>query len=109
MSDAPIDVTSSTFKETVLDSSIPVLVDFWAAWCAPCLMMAPVLEELAREYQGRATIARLNVDENSELAAQYGVMSIPNMVLFKDGREVDRIVGVVPKRVLQERLDAALS
>lgn len=105
----PITVDSSNFEQVVLQSKIPVLVDFWAPWCRPCIMAAPVLEELAEEYAGRITIAKLDVDQNGRTAAQYRVMAIPNLIIFKNGKPVSQIVGYKPKAELKRDLDAALS
>ncbi len=108
MAKEPLHITDETFKQEVLDSEKPVLVDFWAPWCRPCLMVAPALEELAVEYDGRAVIAKLNVDESVTVAGQYGVMSIPTLLIFRDGEEVERLVGARPKLAIAERLDAVL-
>jgi thioredoxin 1 len=105
----PIHVTDKTFNETVANSPIPVLVDFWAPWCGPCRMVAPVVEDLARSYEGRALMAKVNTDENVQVAGQLGIMGIPTLILFKDGREIDRVVGYAPQRVLEEKLNAALN
>ncbi len=102
-------VSDADFQEQVLENELPVLVDLWAPWCGPCLMVAPVLEELAEEYKGRLVIAKLNVDENLETARHYRVMSIPTMLFFNGGKEVERIVGALPKKVLKDKLEAALS
>jgi thioredoxin 1 len=104
----PIVIDDATFDETVLKSKTPVLVDFWAPWCRPCLMTAPVLEELAEEYTGKLIIAKLDVDQNAKTAGKYGIMSIPNLIIFKDGKPVSQIVGYKPKAELKRDLDAAL-
>jgi len=104
----PITIDDSNFEQAVLQSKMPVLVDFWAAWCRPCLMAAPVLEELAEEYAGRITIAKLDVDQNAKTAAKYSIMAIPNLIIFKNGQPVSQIVGYKPKRELKRDLDAAL-
>jgi len=101
----PITVTDETFAREVLEArGVPVLVDYWAEWCGPCRMVAPVLDELAAESQGRYRIAKLNVDENPRTAAQYNIRSIPTMLVFKDGAVVDRIVGAQPKQAIAARL-----
>ena len=101
-------VTDSTFDELVLKSANPVLVDFWATWCRPCQMVAPILDELTLEYAGKLTIAKLDVDQNQQIAQKYHVMSIPTMIVFKNGQPVSNIVGFKPKDKLKEDLDAAL-
>jgi thioredoxin 2 len=105
----PITVTDSTFAADVERSPLPVLLDMWAAWCGPCRMIAPVVEELAGEMSGRVRVAKLNVDENPATAARFGVQSIPTLLILKEGREVDRIVGVQPKSEIARRLARAAS
>ncbi len=102
-------VTDSTFEQVVLKSTNPVLVDFWATWCRPCQMVAPILEELTQEYAGKLTIAKLDVDQNQQTAAKFRVMSIPTMIIFKGGKPVANIVGFKPKDKLKQELDAALT
>ncbi len=104
MSKSLITLTENNFEREVLKSEQPVLVDFWADWCAPCHRIAPAIEELAHEFDGSARIAKLNVDEEPELARRYGIRSIPSLVFFRSGEAVDRIYGVQPKRVLSEKL-----
>lgn len=104
----PAHVTDGSFEETVLQSAVPVLVDFWAAWCGPCRSLAPVIDELARTYADRALVAKLDVDENPGTARRYHVMSIPTLILFHHGQEVDRVTGVQPKHVIEAKLRALL-
>ena len=104
----PIEVSDREFQNKVVEAEGHVLVDFWAPWCGPCRMVAPVLEELAGQYGDRLTIAKVNTDENQEHAGRLGVRGIPTLILFKGGKEVDRIVGALPKAALQSRLDAVL-
>lgn len=99
----PLHLTDETFENEVIKSDIPVLVDFWAPWCGPCQMIGPVIEELAAEFQGKVKITKMNTDENIT-ATQYGIMSIPTLLLFKEGRVVDQIIGAVPKRMISEKL-----
>jgi len=101
-----VKVTDSTFEAMVVNSKTPVLVDFWATWCGPCKMIAPVLEEIATEMDGKLVIGKLDVDENQDTAMAFGVMSIPTLLLFKDGEPVDRIVGFQPKPQLLKRIAA---
>ena len=108
MSKGSISINDDTFEKTVLRSSLPVLVDFWAPWCAPCLITGPILEELAEEFEGRVLMTKFNVDEGSRTPAQYGIMAIPTLIIFKDGKEVDRVVGAVPKHVLEGKIEALL-
>ena len=104
----PIEVNDSNFDQMVLQAKMPVLVDLWAPWCAPCHMVAPVVEELASEYDGRVSFAKLNVDQNPRTASRYGIMSIPTLLIFKDGKPLSNIVGFRPKAELKRSLDAAL-
>jgi len=100
----PVEVTDSTFDEIVLKSEKPVLTDFWAVWCAPCKMIAPVLEEIAREYKDQLTIAKLDVDHNPNMAIRYGVHSIPTLILFKNGQEQVRLIGAMSKERLMSQI-----
>jgi thioredoxin 1 len=100
----PITVTDDTFEEAVLKSELPTVVDFWAVWCGPCKMIAPALEEIADEYDGQLVVAKLDVDHNGQSAMQYGVMSIPTLIVFKDGQAVERIVGFMPKAKLLAKI-----
>jgi thioredoxin 1 len=102
-------VTEQTFEGEVLKSEVPVLVDFWATWCGPCKMIAPIVEDLAGEYQGRLKVLKLDVDENGGVAAKYSVMSIPTLGIFSKGVLIERIVGYMPKEQLKKRIDAALA
>lgn len=105
----PVTLTDGEFSTQVLEADAPVLVDFWATWCGPCKMIAPVLEEIASEMDGQLTVGKLDVDENGITAQQYGVMSIPTLILFKDGEPVDRIVGFKPKEALVSQLSRHLN
>jgi len=102
------EIGDDNFKADVLEASVPVLVDFWAPWCGPCKAIAPVLEEIAGEYDGRAKIVKMNVDDHQNTAATYGVRSIPNLIVFKDGQVAQQIVGAVAKAKLTEALDSAI-
>ena len=101
---APEHVNDQNFQEKVLESDLPVVVDFWAEWCSPCKLIAPILEEIAQEYEGKLKVAKLDVDHNPGTAMAYGVMSIPTLILFKNGEPVERLVGYMPKPRLLSRL-----
>jgi len=103
-----ITLNDANFDQEVLQSEIPVLVDFWAAWCGPCRMVAPIIEELSSEYAGRVKFAKLDVDANPQKASQYQIRSIPNMIVFKNGRAVDSIIGAMPKAAIAQRLEEAI-
>jgi len=105
----PIEITDATFESEVVKSDVPVLVDFWATWCGPCKMIAPVLVELAEEYDGRLKVAKLDVDNNNATAAQFRIMSIPSLLFFKNGEKVDQIIGAYPKQHFVEKIEAILS
>ena len=100
--------TEATLQHDVLDSAKPVLVDFWAAWCGPCHVLAPVIDELAVEFEGQVLVGKVNVDDHPSLAAKYGIRSIPAVLIFKDGQVVDESIGAVPKQVLAEKLRAVV-
>jgi thioredoxin 1 len=104
----PVEIEEAKFDEAVLKSKMPVLVDFWAPWCGPCRMVAPIVEELAGEYDGKVNFFKVNVDNNQKVAGKYGVMSIPTLILFKDGKPVSNLVGFRPKAELKKSLDKAL-
>ena len=105
----PITVTDTSFKEEVLDSNVPVLVDFWAAWCSPCKMIAPIVEALAQEYDGQIKVAKVDVDANPITPGMFGIMSIPTLMLFRGGKAEERIVGYQPKPALEAKLQAVLA
>ena len=102
MSSEPIHVTDAAFEKTVLQSSIPVIVDFWAPWCGPCKMVAPILDKLAKEYEGQILVAKINTDENPEWMMKYGIQGIPTMLFVSDGKIVHRQVGALPERMLRD-------
>jgi len=103
-----LQITDASFDEVVLKSDKPVLVDFWATWCGPCRMLGPVIEELATEYEGRVVVGKVDVDNNQEFAAKYGVRNIPTVLVFKNGEVVGRQVGVAPKKTYTDALDSLL-
>jgi thioredoxin 1 len=101
-------VTDASFEAEVINSDVPVMVDFWAEWCGPCRMIGPIVEEMAGEYEGKAKIAKLDVDANPQISMQFGIRSIPTLLIFKGGKVVDQIIGGVPKTHLKRQLDAQL-
>jgi thioredoxin 1 len=101
----PVELNDGNFESEVLKSDLPVLIDFWAPWCGPCKMVGPIVEEIAKDYEGRLKVGKLNVDENSQTAGQYGIMSIPSLMFFKEGKVVDQIIGAVPKQQFVEKID----
>lgn len=103
-----IELTDANFEELVLKSDKPVLVDFWAEWCGPCRMVGPLVEEISKEYQGKAVVGKLNVDHNSEVSMKFGIRNIPALLYFKDGEVVDKQIGAVPKNILVGKLEAQL-
>ena len=104
----PIEITDATFEEEVVNADTPVLVDFWADWCAPCKVIAPIVEELAEEYDGQIKFGKVDVDSNPKVATTYGIRGIPTLLIFKAGEPVDQVVGAVPKSVLKKRLEEAI-
>jgi len=105
---APIKVTDQSFQTDVLDSKTPVVVDFWAEWCGPCRMIAPSLEELSNEYDGKLTVAKINIDENPQTPTKYGVRGIPTLMIFQDGQVAATKVGALPKSKIKEWIDASI-
>ena len=106
---AALEVTDDTFSNEVLNSELPVLVDFWAEWCGPCKMVSPIVEELSNDYNGKVKVTKLDVDSNPQTATNYGIRGIPTLLMFKNGSAVDQIVGAVPKQDIAERLDKIIS
>ena len=105
----PIALTDDNFSDEVLSAELPVLVDFWATWCGPCRMIAPIVEELSSEYEGKAKVCKLDVDTAQKTAAEFGIRSIPTLLIFKEGKIADQLIGAVPKQQITEKLDASLS
>ncbi len=108
MAGKTVEVTDTNFESTILRSDKPAIVDFWAVWCGPCRIVAPILEELSEEYDGKAVIGKLDVDSNRDTAVKFGIQAIPTMLFFKDGQMVDRIVGAADRKTIQSKLDALL-
>ena len=102
------EITDANFEEIVLKSDKPVLVDFWATWCGPCRMVGPIVDELAEDFEGKAIVGKVNVDDNSAVPSEYGIRIIPALLVFKNGEIVDKVIGAVPKNVLAEKLEAQL-
>ncbi len=100
----PIEVTDANFEQEVMKSDMPVLIDFWAAWCGPCKMVAPVVEEIAKEYHGKLKVGKVDVDNNPEISMKFGIRSIPTLMVFKGGKVVEQVIGAVPKRNLMEKV-----
>jgi thioredoxin 1 len=105
----PIEVTDANFKNEVLESSTPVLVDFWAEWCGPCKMIAPVVEQLAKDFDGKLKVGKVDVDSNQQTAMQFGIRSIPTLLIFKNGKVVEQIVGALPKQALTDKVSKHLN
>ena len=108
MSDKVLSVSDSDFQKEVLESNIPVVVDFWAPWCGPCQIVSPIIEELAGDYAGKVKFAKLNTDESQEIAVKYGIMGIPTLKIFKDGKEINSMSGAAPKDYLKDFIDKAI-
>jgi len=104
-----VEITDSNFQEEVLNSDIPVLIDFWADWCQPCKMIAPIVQQIADEYEGKIKVGKLDVDSNGQTSLDYNIRGIPALLIFNDGKPGDQIVGAVPKSIIQKKIDDALS
>jgi thioredoxin 1 len=104
----PIEITDANFEQEVVKSDVPVLIDFWAVWCGPCKMIAPFVEQLAGEYQGKVKVGKVDVDNNPNISMQFGIRSIPTLLVFNGGKVVDQIIGAVPKQTIAQKLDAQL-
>jgi thioredoxin 1 len=103
-----IEITDANFEEEVIRSDRPVLIDFWAPWCGPCKMVAPIVEEISHDYDGKLKVGKVNTDDNQQISAKYGIMSIPTLMIFKDGEVVERIIGAQPKDALTPKIDAVI-
>ncbi|HBR11959.1 MAG TPA: thioredoxin [Chryseobacterium sp.] len=103
-----VEITDQSFQETVLNSDKPVLVDFWATWCGPCRMLGPIIEEIATDFEGKALVGKVDVDNNQQVSVDYGIRNIPTVLIFKNGEVVDKLVGVAPKEVIAEKLNSYL-
>jgi thioredoxin 1 len=104
-----MEINEKNFEDEVLKSDLPVLVDFWAPWCGPCQMLTPILEDVANDYEGKIRVVKVNIQENENLASQYGIMAIPNLKIFKNGQVIDEIIGLQPKEAIGEKIEAVLN
>jgi thioredoxin 1 len=109
MAEGVIEVNSAKWEDEIIKAQGLVVIDFWAAWCGPCRMISPTVEELAKEYSGKIKVAKINTDENPDIASTYKIMGIPTIMFFKDGKKIDQVVGVVPKQQLKEKIDSYIS